>query len=479
MSAEQLEALERRPYRVISGRVGPMQALYGLICLVVGYVMGHAGTHPLVGASVVVMVIGAGIFWFSKRHRGTGMTRVRAIELQQAKADYQRIFENAHDAIVILDPQDETVLDVNRQACETYGFSREEFTGLPLTKISKNVESSEVHVDETLKRGSDYRFETVQYRKDGTEMILEVAAALVEYQGKQAILSINRDVTERRRVEEELAKHRSHLEELVQERTERLEEAVARLEVKNLELARKGAEVETKNAEMERFTYTVSHDLRSPLITIRGFLGLLAKDAQAGDAVSMRRDMERIEAAVETMAQLLEELLELSRVGRVTHSPEETSFVELASEAVARVAGQIAEGHVEVEVAPELPAVYADRARLLEVLQNLIENAVKFMGDQERPRIEIGARVEAEPTVWYVKDNGVGIDARYQDKIFGLFERLDSKIDGTGIGLALVQRIVEVHGGRIWVESEGDGSGSTFCFTLPPADAPEPAVEDS
>ncbi len=247
-----------------------------------------------------------------------------------------------------------------------------------------------------------------------------------------------------------------------------LEKMVRRLEAKNLELERKQAEIEAKNAEMERFTYTVSHDLRSPLITIRGFLGLLEKDIESGDDERIRRDMERIDGAVKTMNQLLEELLELSRIGRVVNPPQEVPFCELAREAIARVGGAINEASVTVEVAEKLPTVFGDRVRLIEVLQNLIENAVKFFGDQDRPRIEIGARRE-EPPVFFVADNGVGIDPRYHDTVFGLFERLDGQAGGTGIGLALVQRIIEVHGGEIWVESEGEGSGSTFCFTVPGA----------
>ena len=114
-----------------------------------------------------------------------------------------------------------------------------------------------------------------------------------------------------------------------------------------------------------------------------------------------------------------------------------------------------------------MPSVYGDRLRLLEVYQNLIDNAVKFMGDQTSPRIEIGAQQHDGEVVCFVRDNGIGIASEYHEKVFGLFERLDTVIDGTGIGLALVKRIVEVHGGRIWVESEGEGRGTTFWFTLP------------
>jgi signal transduction histidine kinase len=217
---------------------------------------------------------------------------------------------------------------------------------------------------------------------------------------------------------------------------------------------------------MERFTYTVSHDLKSPLITIRGFLGLLEKDMAAGDARRLKEDIAHIQEAVRRMQMLLDELLTLSRVGRLSNPPQEISMSELAREAVDQVAGQIAERDVRVVIAPDLPRVYGDYPRLLEVLQNLVDNAVKFAGDQPEPRVEIGAREEGEEPIFFVRDNGIGIDPRYHQKIFGLFERLSADTEGTGIGLALVKRIIEVHGGRIWVES-AIGQGTTFLFTLP------------
>ncbi|MCP3964397.1 MAG: hypothetical protein GY719_41745 [bacterium] len=228
-------------------------------------------------------------------------------------------------------------------------------------------------------------------------------------------------------------------------------------------------DLEAKNQELERFTYTVSHDLKSPLVTIKGFLGLLEKDAAAGDADRLQRDVERIGAAADTMGQLLGELLELSRIGRMVNPPEDVPLAGLVAEALEVVAGRIGENGVAVEIAPDLPVVRGDRVRLLEVMQNLVENAIKFMGDQPAPRIEIGARQDpGEPSpVFYVADNGIGIEPRFHDKVFGLFERLDQQVDGTGVGLTVVKRIVEIHGGRIWVESEGEGRGTTFCFTLP------------
>jgi signal transduction histidine kinase len=228
-------------------------------------------------------------------------------------------------------------------------------------------------------------------------------------------------------------------------------------------------ELEGRNAELERFTYTVSHDLKSPLITIRGFLGFLERHAVAGDLDRFKADVNRIINATNRMQRLLDELLELSRIGRLMNQPERLPFEAIVREAVELVHGQIEARKAQVRIMPDLPVVYVDRARLVEVVQNLVDNACKFTGDQAEPQITIGLRGtdrDGRP-ILFVQDNGSGIDPQYHEKVFGLFDKLDATSDGTGVGLALVKRIIEVHGGRIWVESQGQASGATFCFTLP------------
>lgn len=228
-------------------------------------------------------------------------------------------------------------------------------------------------------------------------------------------------------------------------------------------------ELEDKNSELERFTYTVSHDLKSPLVTIDGFLGYLQQDLASGNMERFHTDMARIKGAVSRMQRLLMELLELSRIGRLVNTPVHVSFEELAHEAIEAVHGRLDAGGVKTIVQPNLPTVFGDRPRLVEVLQNLIDNAAKYIGSQNEPVIEIGSQgVDAEhhAPVFFVRDNGMGIAVEHYDRIFELFNKLNASTEGTGVGLALVKRIVEVHGGRIWVESE-IGKGSTFYFTLP------------
>ena len=230
------------------------------------------------------------------------------------------------------------------------------------------------------------------------------------------------------------------------------------------------SELERKNAELERFSYTASHDLKSPLITIKGFLGFLREDAKRGNLKRLESDIQRIGDAADKMQRLLNDLLELSRIGRSVNSSEWIDLNDMISEVLELLQGRISSGRVpiRVSVAEHLPAVIGDRSRLLEVWQNLIDNAAKFMGEQAEPHIEIGweGTDDGGSPIFFVRDNGMGVDPKFKDRIFGLFNKLDPRSEGTGIGLALIKRIIEFHGGRIWVESEL-GKGATFYFTLP------------
>ncbi len=243
-------------------------------------------------------------------------------------------------------------------------------------------------------------------------------------------------------------------------------------------LAAANRELETRNAELERFTYVVSHDLKSPLVTIRGFLSYVERDAPAGRLDRVESDLARIRAATDRMAQLLDDLLELSRTGRIDRPHEDVPFEGVVQEARSLAEGRLSARGVRVELEGPLPVVRGDRRRLVELVQNLLDNAAKFTGDASHPVVRIGARdagAGAGQVALYVRDNGIGIDPADQDRVFELFHRLDPKVEGTGLGLALARRIVETHGGRIWVESPGSGLGSTFCFSLPAA-SPPPAT---
>jgi len=368
----------------------------------------------------------------------TDITEQKQVEqaLRESEEKFAKAFRASPDAITISRLRDGCYLEVNDGFERLTGYRREDVLGKTSTELQFWRAEDRERMAEPLRRtGQVSNLKTGFLMKSGVVRDCVISAEVIELGGENCLVAITRDVTEQKRAEAE----REHL-------------------IK---------ELEAQNAELERFTYTVSHDLKSPLVTIKGFLGLLEKDALQGKTELMKQDIEHISRAADEMQRLLGDLLELSRIGRLVNPPEAVSLTDLAREAVEQVAGQIAERGVEVEIASEMPVVVGDRVRLLEVLQILIDNAVRYMGDQPAPRIEVEATQEGPDVSITVRDNGIGIAPRFQDKVFGLFERLDAASEGTGIGLALARRIVEVHGGRIWVESEGRGHGARFVFTLP------------
>jgi len=226
-------------------------------------------------------------------------------------------------------------------------------------------------------------------------------------------------------------------------------------------------QLQDKAAEMERFIYTISHDLKNPLITISGFIRFLEKAYDEQDRERFTCTTARISQAARQMTELLDGLLEFSRIGQKSQPFEPVALPELLKEALEMIAWRIDATQARIEIQPDLPTVTVNRQLLLQVLENLLDNAVKFSSEAGQPQIRVGMRYDGPERVFYVADNGIGIEACNREKIFELFETLDVQGGGTGIGLAICRRIIEVHGGRIWVESEGLNHGATFCFTLP------------
>ncbi|MDH3567826.1 MAG: ATP-binding protein, partial [Desulfobacteraceae bacterium] len=229
------------------------------------------------------------------------------------------------------------------------------------------------------------------------------------------------------------------------------------------------AELAAKNSELETFVYSVSHDLKTPIVTIEGFIGALREDF--GNLISKdgEKYLDYIGDAARKMEILINDLLELSRIGRLTVKKTEFPFGDLISEVLKTLQPRIEERGIQVNVDEKLPLVYGEKKRLVQIMENLVSNAVKYLGKENpSPRIEVGVRENDDQKVFFVRDNGIGIEERYFEKIFEVFQRLPAakKIgEGTGIGLAIVKRIIEHHGGRVWLESDL-GKGTTFFFTL-------------
>ena len=365
--------------------------------------------------------------------------RNKAIEAMHDSEEQFSTFMDHVPAIVFLKDQEGKALYINKSFQDNFG---DDWIGKTVfDKLPKEI-AGPMDADDklALTAGVTEKVETISTLK-GKNHIFQTIKFPIHRSEKSPLLGgMAIDITERKMIEEER-------EKLIKE-------------------------LETKNAELESFNYTVSHDLKSPLITIKGFIGMLEYDLASGNKEKLDSNLQRIKEAADKMANLLEDLLELSKIGQAASPRVEIPFRMLISEALSLLAGSIEKSKIQIIIQPDLPIVYGVHRRLVEVLQNLIENAIKFMGEQPEPRIEIGKRkvgkVEDE-IIFFVKDNGIGIEPRYHETVFGLFNKLDARSEGTGIGLALTKRIIEVHGSKIWIESKGLKKGSTFCFTIPVA----------
>jgi signal transduction histidine kinase len=338
--------------------------------------------------------------------------------LQQS---FQGIVEQVSDGVMVVS-RDGTIQQVNPAAAELLGEPVEKLVGsIYEQKLAPGT------LQEIVLNGRNHQRRHV-----------ELNVSTMSWHGEPVFIVSMRDVTERLQAKKEL-------EIIIND-------------------------LNTKNAELESFNYTVSHDLKSPLITIGGFSGLLKHSLGDNMSEDVRTYVSEINGAAAKMILLLNHLLALSRVGQADTAFTTVDLNDLFAEVSHEMEAVIQQRGVELQIEKTLPQVQGDAILLRQVVQNLLENALRYMGEQAHPVINIGVAETAHGRALYVQDNGQGIAPEYLDQVFGLFKRLSAKTEGTGVGLTIVRKIVRFHHGEIWAESAGEGKGATFWVRLPIAE---------
>lgn len=377
-------------------------------------------------------------------------------EAETRKLRLAAIVESSDRAIISKDLSG-TILSWNHAAEQLYGYLEAEVVGKSISIIIPPESKQELRLflTEVAEGRVVNRHETSRLRKDGSRVDVSLIISPLRNSQGQIIgaSTIASDISERKRTQDIIYKLNQELEQRVHERT---------------------AELQATNKELEAFTYSVSHDLRAPLRHIAGFSNMIAEEYSESLPTEARHYLQRIQDGIRRMGQLVDDLLSLTRIGRHELRAQVTGIESIVKDVIAELAPDLEKREVEWKVG-ELPYVEADPALLRVVFQNLLANAVKYTRPRQKAVIEVGKTEIDGQQFMFVRDNGVGFDMKYADKLFGVFQRLHRSEDfeGTGVGLAIVQRVVQKHGGRIWAEAELD-KGATFYFDVKAAPAKTP-----
>jgi PAS domain S-box-containing protein len=327
----------------------------------------------------------------------------------------------------------------------------------------------------TCASGVSFRAEYRFFARDGRIVWVHGEASVVRDDLGQPLFiqGVAFDITSIKQAAEQLRQLNELLEQRVAERTTALSQANAKLEAEiaerkraETEIQRVNAMLREKNAQIQEFVYAVSHDLKSPLVTCQGFLGVLKEDINDGHFKGLHDTIGRLQSATDRMSLLINDLLQLSRVGSIASKPQSVDVGQLLHEMRADLASQLSTAGAVLELQDDIAHVIADRRQLRQAFENLLTNAIKYGRRGPGAKITIGSKTTDDSVSFFVRDNGPGIAPQYHEHIFGMFQRLESDREGTGVGLAIVARIMEVHHGRAWIQSEL-GQGATFWLSFP------------
>jgi len=407
------------------------ERLWVMLALVLAMLLGTAG--------------GVGLVWRQQKVVYYRKQYLAAEELRESEERYHRALDNMLEGCQIIGP-DWRYFYVNESAAKHGRRARHEFPDHTMPELYPGIENTNLFkelqrvMDDRIARCLDNEF----VYPDGARAWFELSIQPVP----EGIFILSMDISERKLVEKELIKHQDHLEELVEQRT---------LELKAL------------NRELEAFSYSVSHDLKTPLRAIDGFSNVMLEEYSGKLDDEGRRILGIIRNSARQMSQLIHDLLAFSRISRQQITSTYIDMNALLRNVLEELGPFLSGRSVELRVQP-LPPARGDRTMVRQVLSNLLSNAAKFTLSREEAFIEVGSMVKDNETVYYVKDNGVGFDMRYADKLFGVFQRLHSsgEFEGTGVGLAIVRRVIHRHGGEVWAEGRIN-EGAAFYFSLPAA----------
>lgn len=367
--------------------------------------------------------------------------------LTESDNRFYKIFNANPIPISIMDLKTKTYTNVNQSWCRFFGYKQEEVIGSNYEKLGIITRETRAMIEKTLEDSDNIdTLELEVYTKSGAKKNVNYNRVMIQIDEKDYLAYLMTDITERKQYEKTILSINNELEAKVKKRT---------------------AELEASNKELESFSYSVSHDLRAPLRHINGYVDLLNEKFKTELPEKAQHYLNVISKASKQMGVLIDELLLYSRTGRQELNRSDVNVNELINDILEKFHFELQTRKVEWDIVL-MPNIYADYILLKQVWGNLIDNALKYSRNNEITRISIGYHEDTEKYTFFIKDNGVGFNMKYAGKLFGVFQRLHSQteFEGTGIGLATVQRIIHKHNGKVWCEAELD-QGAQFYFTIP------------